>query len=228
MNDPKGRDRPAVIGVLGAIAGGKSTVARWCEAQGARVLDADRFAQDALSEPEVRRELLARHGQSIAAKGSVAGELPQLDRRALARVVFRDTDHRRHLESVIHPRVRERMTAELAAALSSRDVPAVVLDIPLLLESSPFASACDQLLFVDTPDAKRVDRAARMRGWSAAELERRESAQWPPARKRAAADVVLDNSGDEADLERKLEEWLGRHGGFVGIPRRAAGPSSPE
>jgi len=217
--------RPVVLGLLGGIAGGKSTVARLLAARGARVIDADALAHEAFADPAVRRALIERHGRAIALAGSSAHDPPDLDRRAVARLVFGDAEHRRHLEGLIHPRVRAQIEQALATARTDRSLSAVVLDVPLLLESSPFAGRCDLLLFVDTPDAGRLTRAGRVRGWDAAELLRRDATQWPPSRKRAVADVVLDNSGDEAALDRRIEQWLEAAGGFAGLPRRESAPA---
>lgn len=221
------RQRPIVIGLLGGIAGGKSAVARLLAARGALVLDADAFAHEALAEPAVRRELLERHGHAIARASGSDREPPELDRRAVARVVFADAEHRRHLEGLIHPRVRDRIERGLAAAVADEARPAVVLDVPLLLESSPFADRCDLLLFVDTPDAARRERAAKVRGWDGGEIARRDATQWSAARKRAVADVVLDNSGSEGDLGRQVDQWLQTVGGFAALARRERPPPAP-
>jgi dephospho-CoA kinase len=134
--------------------------------------------------------------------------------------VFDDPEELRWLEALLHPFVRRRMAGALRDAVVGGQVPAVVLDVPLLLESSPLGNYCDVLIFVDCDAALRRQRVQTLRGWSEEELDRRESHQWPPEHKRRAADVVFRNDGTEAELTAGVARWLERSGGFAGLPRR--------
>lgn len=213
--------RPVVIGLLGRIAGGKSSAARALAAAGAAVLDADQLARAALDRRDLRRALLERHGPTIAAGPPPPGEeLPRLDRAALARLVFADPAHRRHLEGLIHPLVLAEIDAALARHRAACAVPAVVLDVPLLLECDALAEACDLLLYIDTPEPLRIERARIRHGWSAAELAQRDATQLAPERKRAAADRCFANAGSEAQLAEAIDAWLREAGGFAKLPRR--------
>ncbi len=214
--------RPLVIGLIGGIASGKSSVARLLAEQGAVILDADAEARAALDEPDVVEALVARHGASIR-----SGDGRTLDRAAVARATFGHPEHLSHLEGLVHPRVRERLAGALADRLRRGDVPAVVLDVPLLLESSPLAAECDLLLFVESPPSERRKRAMARRGWTSEEVARREAHQIAPEEKRRRADVVLANDGDEAQLRRNLLAWLAAAGGFDAIPRRARRSGDP-
>lgn len=175
-----------VFGVTGGIASGKSFVARELGELGAIVLDADRHARAALDDPSVQALLVERWGNAVHRSNG------EIDRRAIADRVFGDseaaTEERRFLEGLVHPVVRERLRDELDAAKAS-GAPAAVLDVPLLLESG-WAEQCDVVLFADTPEAVRQQRAAE-RGWDARELARREAAQRPLGEKRAKADAVV-------------------------------------
>jgi dephospho-CoA kinase len=208
--------RPAVLGLLGGIASGKSTVAAALRERGAAVLDADEEARAALEDPALVEKLVARHGRSI-----LAADGRSIDRAALARATFDHPEHVSHLEALVHPRVRERLDRRLRRHLERADVPVVVLDVPLLLEASDLARRCDLLLFVESPAPERRKRAMARRGWTGDELDRREARQLAPEEKRRRADVVLVNDGSEAELRRKVLEWLAAAGGFEALPRRA-------
>lgn len=212
--------RPVVIGLLGGIGSGKSSVARHLAAAGAAWLDADRLAHAALDDPEVVAALRERHGVALL----VAGDPPRIDRASLGRLVFGSSPAQRealaHLESLLHPRVRAELLRRLDAHLAQRDVPAVLLDVPLLLETGAFAPRCDLLLFVESEPSARAARVAARHGWSATEFARREALQWPVAEKHRHADVVLRNHGDAVALEREVHDWLSSAGGFAGLPRR--------
>ncbi len=207
--------RPAVIGILGGIAAGKSTVAEFLRARGCKILDADQIVQDFLEQPTVIDELVARLGKEILSRDG------GISRQALAGQVFRHKDLLEALEGILHPKVRAELFAGLRRLLGEPSVAAVVLDVPLLLEKSPLRAACDYFIFVDCPAETRKERARTLRGLSAQELEQREAHQMPPEEKRKVADLVVHNDGEPSKLTRQLERWLERIGGFQNLPRRA-------
>lgn len=188
---------PVVIGLVGGVAAGKSTVAALFAAHGLRHVDADAHARAAAAEPAVVAELAAAFGPGVVAGGS-------LDRAAMAQVVFADPGARGRLEAILHPRIRARILAELDAARAAGT--SVLLDAPLMLETG-LVEFCDRVVFVDCDDAERRRRAAA-RGWPAGEFERREAAQLPLAAKRARASDRIDNGGDHAATARQVDALL--------------------
>lgn len=165
-----------VVGLVGRIGAGKSTVARLLAARGADVIDADRIAHDELADEEVRLAIAARFGGGVLAADG------RIDRAALARLVFGPTaDHEaalRDLEAIVHPRVRRRIEAELDRLRrlppTGADRRVVVLDVPLLVRAG-WAERCDRLLVIDCDEAERRRRLAA-RGWTAEQRTARESA----------------------------------------------------
>ncbi len=200
---PRGAPEPAglpplVVGVTGGIASGKSAIARLFEAAGFVRLDADAVAREATDLPEVRAALRQRFGNLVPT-------LPHpLDRQALADVAFQDTEARADLDALTHPAIRGRLLEGLAEARAAGRP--VVLDVPLLLEGGLVAH-CDAVVFVDTPDAARLARAAE-RGWSEGELARRESAQLPLPVKRSRATATIDNSSTLSQAAQQVERLL--------------------
>jgi len=191
--------RTLVIGVLGGIASGKSRVARLLAEPGGVVLDADTAARSVLASPATVERIERELGPGLVSGG-------QVDRTALAKLVFEDEGARERLEGWIHPAVRAMLregVEDARRAGRSR----IVLDVPLLLENDAehgLATMCDVLVFVDSDAADRDRRAIAHRGWAPGEVERREAAQLPLAEKRARADHVIDNRGTESDLERAV------------------------
>jgi dephospho-CoA kinase len=188
------------IGLVGGVASGKSLVAKMFVELGAGLLDADRAGHDVLAgNPDVRQALIGRFGPSILATDG------SFDRAAIARRVFGDSEQaatdRAFLESVLHPRIGT-LLAERKAAFAAAGQSAVILDAPLLLEAT-WRPLCELVVFVDADRDIRLARALS-RGWTAAEFARREAAQWPVERKRAAADVVLANNGDLDSLRQSV------------------------
>jgi dephospho-CoA kinase len=189
--------RPVVLGVLGGIAAGKSAVAAAFAAHGLAHLDADAVARAVSAEPAVLAAVAAHFGPDVLRDG-------QLDRQALGARVFRDPAARKRLEAILHPPIRARLLAELAAAKARGD--SALLDVPLLLENG-LIDECDATVFLDVSLATRKARAAA-RGWPDGELERREAAQAPLAEKRARARFVIDNDGDLATMRRGVAAVL--------------------
>ena len=163
-----------VIGVVGRIAAGKSTVARLLGDLGAEVLDADRIAHEVLDELEVRGEIAKHFGaEALDAEGRVR-------RPMLAGLVFGPTEPHRAaletLEAIVHPRVRRRIEVRLAAIRGAGNAgdAVVVLDVPLLIQAG-WDGLCDRLLLVECEDQERQRRLAE-RGWTVEQQTARERA----------------------------------------------------
>jgi dephospho-CoA kinase len=186
-----------LVGLTGGIGSGKSTVARMLAARGAVVLDADAFARDAVAAGTPGfRAVVERFG------ANVVGPQGELDRAALASIVFADDEARRDLEAIVHPEVRRRLLRAIEAHADADDI--LVIDSPLLVEAGQGGSV--QLLVVVTaPEEAQLDRLATGRGMSERDVRARMAAQMPLEEKAAKADVVLDNGGDLLDLERQVE-----------------------
>ncbi len=198
------------IGLTGGIATGKSTVAALLEERfRLPVLDADRFAREALAPGSTgAKAVLARYGERVRAQRDgprVAGDPgPTLDRAALGRIVFADAAERVWLEGLVHPLVRARFAADLAALAAA---PVVVLMIPLLFEAG-LEGLCSEVWLVDCGAAEQLRRLQARDGLAETEARARIAAQWPMARKRARADVVIDNSCSTSHLLLQLNDLL--------------------
>jgi len=178
-----------VIGIVGGIGSGKSTVAGHFGSLGCGVIDADALARAALQDEEVKRQLVAWWGEGIL---DAAG---RVDRKAVGRIVFDDDDALAKLESVVHPKVhagRQRVRRQFE---TDDDLVAIVDDTPLLLEKQ-LDSEVDVLVYVDVPRDERLRRLRASRGWDEAELARREKKQLPLDIKRQRADYCIDNGVD--------------------------------
>jgi dephospho-CoA kinase len=161
------------------------------------VIDVDGLGHEALADEEVRAAVAREFGARVAAADG------SLDREKLARVAFASDESRRKLESIVHPVVRSRIDAEIRRARADR-APLVVVDCALLFESGLDAD-CGSTVVVDAPEPIRLARAASARGWSADETRRRAAAQLTAEEKRARADRVVVNDGDEARLAREAQ-----------------------
>ena len=199
------RRTPPIIGLAGGIGSGKSTVARLLEKLGCIVSDSDALGRAALRDPKIRDQLVSWWGSSILNKEG------EIDRSAVAKIVFNDADERARLEGLTHPWIEACRKAMFDSAPAG--TVALVIDAPLLFEAG-LDRECDAVIFVDSPPALRLERVRRARGWDAAELARRESSQLPLDVKRSRADDTVQNAGDldalEAQVRAALERILNR------------------
>ncbi|MGN6129852.1 MAG: dephospho-CoA kinase [Nocardioidaceae bacterium] len=189
------------VGLTGGVGAGKSAVASILRELGAVVVDADVHAREVVAPgTDGLAEIVAAFGPQVL---TPEGEL---DRPALASVVFADEGARRRLETIVHPRVRAR-GAELEAAAPAGAV--VVHDIPLLTETGQ-ADAFDAVLVVDVPVETQVRRLVEQRGMARADAEARVAAQASREQRRAVATYVIDNTGTLEDLRDEVTEVFGK------------------
>lgn len=183
-----------IIALTGGIGAGKSLVAQYFSELGARVVDADQLSRVAIERgSEGFDEVLLRFGESILRDGDI-------DRKALAEIVFADALARMDLEAIIHPRVRE-LFNDVVADLSPDET--LIYEIPLLVESNAAANF-DLVITVEADLEIRKERL-RKRGMFISEIERRISAQASREEREAQADHVITNDGDEDALLRSVE-----------------------
>jgi dephospho-CoA kinase len=194
-----------VIGLVGAIGAGKSTAAAAFALRGGFVVDADKLGHDALEQPEIRRMVLDRWGAS----GIVRNTDGRIDRRAVAAIVFANPAERAALEGIVYPYIGKRAAEEIAAARAEPAVKFVVVDAAVMLEAG--WNICDRMVYIDAPHSIRAARVAARSGWTEADLEARESAQWPAEEKKKRCDAVIVNDGSREQLQEKvdrvLKEW---------------------
>ncbi|HYF14981.1 MAG TPA: dephospho-CoA kinase [Phycisphaerales bacterium] len=187
--------RGLVLGLVGGIGAGKSSVARILEDMGFLVMDADRSAKEALDRPDVRGALVSWWGERVL------GPDGRIDRRAVGDIVFADPAERRRLEELVHPIVKAGRGGLVERAFEEGRS-GVVIDAPLLFEAGSDAD-CDAVIFVDAPLEQRRARV-RSRGWSDEELSRREAAQLPLDEKKRRSDAVVVNDTDLETLRRRV------------------------
>lgn len=186
------------IGLTGAVAAGKSVALAALDGLGAATLSADAAAHDVLADAAVVQLVRDRLGEDAIANG-------QIDRDAVARLVFGDDDAREWLETTVWPRVGARIWQWRKEQEHSNPPPrAVVVEVPLLFESG-MESAFDTTVVIATEHSLRQERAAA-RGHES--IEQREARQMTAEEKAARADHVILNDGTIEHLESRLEEFL--------------------
>lgn len=191
-----------LIGLTGGIGSGKSTVSAALARRGAVVVDADAIVRE-LQQPgtQVFDEMVERFGPGIV------GDDGQLDRAAVADVVFSDPQALADLGAIVHPRVHAEIERRVAEQEGTDAV--VVLDIPLLAESG--WPGLLGTIVVDLDPEVAVERLVRHRGFSEEDARARIANQATREQRLERADLVVDNHGDVEDLEAEVDRawaWI--------------------
>jgi dephospho-CoA kinase len=184
-----------VIGLTGGIGSGKSVTADMFAARGVPVIDADIIARE-LVQPGM--PALAEIGDRFGPE--FIGPDGTLDRAALAQRIFTDPEARAELEAILHPRIRDRMAAQIEAL----ETPYCVLVIPLLVETGQ-RDLVQRVLVVDAPEAAQRDRVHRRDSRKPTEIEAVMATQAGREARLAVADDVIHNDTDLAALEAQVE-----------------------
>jgi len=192
------------IGLTGNPGAGKSTVARWMEAAGARIVDADVIGHRLL-EPDspVFNEVAREFGPSIfQADGKI-------DRRALARMVFQTPDRLRRLNELIHPVLVEEITNRIERFRRSNEMGPLVVDAALIYEWG-LNGLLDAVIAVTAPPTERQQRLQAERGIPSEDFLRMDAAQMQESDKVRQADAVFHNHGDLDALRRQVDRFMNR------------------
>ena len=186
-----------ILGITGGIASGKSSVTAMFAELGAVVVSADQLARAAVAPgSQVLADLVKLFSPAIL------GPAGDLDRDALARLVFADPAARERLNAITHPAIAELAVARLQE-LRATGVPLVVYEAPLLFEAGA-ARRVDWVLAVAIDPALQRARLAHRDGLSESDIQSRIDAQWPLSEKVAHADFVIDNSGPFTETRRQV------------------------
>ncbi|MGZ0067701.1 dephospho-CoA kinase [Microbacterium arborescens] len=188
-----------LIALTGGIASGKSTIARRLAEHGAVVVDADAIVRDVQrAGSPVLEAIRAAFGSGVI---TADGEL---DRAALASIVFTDPEARTTLNEIVHPAVRAESQRRFDEALGRERARVVVYDVPLLVEAR-VDDPWDAIVVAHAPAPVRRERLQRLRGMTAEEADRRIAAQVPDDQRLAIADVVIDTAGDLDQTLRQVD-----------------------
>ena len=191
-----------IVGLTGGIGSGKSAAAQVFEELGATVIDTDAIAH----------ALTAPGGAAIAPIQAAFGAgyiTPEgaLSRARMRELVFADAEKKRLLESILHPLIRARSNELVRAARSAY----VILMVPLLVESGDYRGRCQRILVVDCPEELQLERVLARSRIAPAQARAIMATQVTRAARLAAADDVIDNSQDLAQLRRQIEVLHARY-----------------
>ncbi len=180
------------VALTGGIASGKSTACNLLRLYGLRVIDADAIAREALQAEAGR--VAEIFGDRYVVDGKI-------DRKALGALVFSDSEARKRLEELLHPKIREEIVRQ--SEEQDRLGGPYIVDIPLFFETGAYP--IERVVVVYAPREIQKRRLMEREGLSEAEAEARLGAQMDIEEKKRRATYVIDNSGNLKDLQRECE-----------------------
>ena len=188
-----------IIGILGGIGSGKSTVAACFAELGCVVIDADAIAHKILDEADISAKLIDRWGTEVLdSKGVVK-------RDKVAEQVFDSEEELDFLNALVHPRVLERVEVLIDTHRSDSDISGIVLDMPLLMEVG-WEKKCYFLIFVNCSEEKRWERIAKNAKIDIEQLKKRENFQISLDKKKEKAHYVVSNNSDKSDMAEQIAQ----------------------
>jgi len=186
-----------LVGVTGGIGSGKSVFSALLAERGAQVIDADAYGREALRPGEPAwHSVVAQFGRELLIPQSM-----EIDRQALAEVVFLDHGKLAALNAIVHP-ILFSAIADSVERLSQTDE-VVVIDAAILVETG-MDKNLDTLIVVHADEGLRRERLKK-RGMSSADIEARVSSQTSTVDLLAKADIVVCNNGSLDELVREAE-----------------------
>jgi len=192
--------RPLRIGLTGGIGSGKTLVARQLRDLGAAIVDADAIAREVVAPGgPAYKDVVRAFGPGVVRPDGT------LDRKALAGRVFVDDSARKQLNALTHPPIRRRIAEEAARLALAAGGDVIVLDIPLLLDTTDGRDlGLDGIIVVDADDDVRIARLVARDGFQEAEARRRLAAQVPLRDKVSRADWVINNNGSPDETREQV------------------------
>lgn len=189
------------LGLTGGIGSGKSTAAAMLARLGAVVVDAD-----AISRAVTASGGVAIHPIESAFGNGVLTAERALDREKMRHLVYSDPTAKARLEAIVHPLVGQAI-AQQAQQAQAAEVPCVVFDIPLLVESGRWRQTLDRVLVIDCGEETQIARVTARSGMAAVDVQKIMATQASRSRRLAAADLVVFNDGiSMEDLAQRMRE----------------------
>jgi dephospho-CoA kinase len=181
--------------VTGGIATGKSTVSKIFKEFGYEVVDADEIAH---------KELENSKDEIVKVFGSEILKDKKIDRKKLGSIVFSDTNSKKRLEEILHPKIRK--SIEKTIQTLQKEGKKFIIDIPLYFESGEYKA--DKIVLVYAPKEMQLKRVMQRDKLTNEEALKRIESQMDIEKKRKMADIVINNTKDIKHLRDEVKDAI--------------------
>ena len=182
------------------MGSGKSLAAKFFAEQGAHIIDADQLSRELVrpGHPALK-EIVDAFGEDILEPSGY------LDREALAKIIFDDTENKSALEAILHPKVIVREQEKYLSISASNPKAIVIVDAALLIESGNYKNV-DKVIVVQSREKQQIQRILSRGFQSYDQAIARIKNQMSFEEKSKYADYILDNQSQVEDLRQKVQE----------------------
>jgi len=187
-----------IIGLTGNIASGKSVVSGFLRELGAEIIDVDKIAKEV--------QLKNFNGVIDKIKKIFGGEIVvdnKLDRKKLGSIVFSNKDKLEELNEIMVP-VLTNIVKKLISKKREQGIKILVVDAAILCEAN-WDKLVDTVWVVDIPKELQIERLMKRENIDRKEALKRMESQMDISEKIKRADAVIDNSGDLAQMEKRIQ-----------------------
>ena len=191
-----------VVFVTGGLASGKRTACEFMADHGATLLDLDAIAKEEQENPLILTALMEEFGDDLVNREG------ELNRRLLAERAFASPERGRKLNEICWPPVIERVADLLIGGSCQPRLNSdfIVVEIPLLVESSKLIEMADEIITVEVDENIRLQRAVE-RGMDTEDAINRMALQATDDERRKIATHVFDNNGTREELKQQVDDW---------------------
>lgn len=187
-----------VVGLTGGIAAGKSLVSQYLRELGAQIIDADLVARELVyPQSPAMQEIIRHFGPEIVNKDG------SLKRKELGQLIFRFPEKRQALNAIMHPCIVAKITEEIRKYRSDKEIPLIVVDAPLLIETG-LHQLVDEVWLVELPEELQILRLRERDVLTEEEARQRLQSQLPLSEKRKYAHRIINNSGEMRETKELI------------------------
>ena len=189
-----------LVGLTGGMGSGKSLAAKFFAEQGAHIIDADQLSRELVrpGHPALK-EIVDVFGEDILEPSG------NLDREALAKIIFDDTKNKSALEAILHPKIIVREQEKYLSLSASNPSAIVIVDAALLIESGNYKNV-DKVIVVQSREEQQIQRILSRGFQNYDQAIARIKTQMSFEEKSKYADYILDNQSQVEDLRQKVQE----------------------
>ena len=187
-----------IIGMTGGIGSGKTEATKLFTELGVPIVDADIISHELTARGQATlKEIAQAFGQDIL------NDDGDLNRTALRKKVFANSEARKSLEDILHPAI---FNKALEALKKNASAPYQILAIPLLFESDRYLEIISRSLVIDSPIEMQITRASKRDGLLEADIQKIIDVQMSRTKRNSLADDLILNDGSIEELRQKIKQ----------------------
>lgn len=192
-----------IIGITGGIGSGKSTVSKYVEHKGFKIIDADKIARKLL---DIGEDAYTKTVEFFG--DDILNPDKSIDRKKLGNIVFSSKEKRKILNKITHGEVEKKILREIKESEEKEKI--VFLDVPLLFEVG-MDKLCDKVWLIVADEEVKIQRLLKRDKITRREIVEKFKSQMPDKEKKERADFVIDNSKKEEALYLQIDKLLEKY-----------------